>query len=175
MGSKERRDCFQGLLDQFKALIHFLRNSPGPLNAFPRRQHQGALILAPYCLVHTVRQPEWRAGWEYAPTPSLEGREGRKFAVAVLNRCSKCKCCSCQEHALFFLPSTPSGASHKELMKRETVSKAIEQTLSAWSLPRPLVTAESRQNGKLSLPPQRIFSSTLLVLTHLMKWLPRQR
>lgn len=30
MGSKERRHCFQGLLDQFKALIHFLGNSPGP-------------------------------------------------------------------------------------------------------------------------------------------------
>lgn len=30
MGSKERRHCFQGLLDQFKALIPFLRNSPGP-------------------------------------------------------------------------------------------------------------------------------------------------
>lgn len=94
--------------------------------------------------------------------------------MVVLNKCSKCKGCSCQEHALFSLPSTP-GASHKELMKRETVSKAIEQTLSAWSLPRPLVTVESRQNGKLSLPPQRIFSSTLLVLTHLMRWLPRQR
>lgn len=30
MGSKERRHCFQGLLDQFRALIHFLGNSPDP-------------------------------------------------------------------------------------------------------------------------------------------------
>lgn len=42
MGSKERRHCFQGFLDRFRALIHFPGNSPAPPpNAFPGRQHQG--------------------------------------------------------------------------------------------------------------------------------------
>lgn len=59
---------------------------------------------------------------------TLEG--GKRKEVAVLSKCSKCKYYSCQEHAFFSLPSTPSRASHKELMKSKTVSKAIEQTLS---------------------------------------------
>lgn len=42
MGSKERRHCFQGFLDCFRALIHFPGNSPAPPpHAFPGRQHQG--------------------------------------------------------------------------------------------------------------------------------------
>jgi hypothetical protein len=46
---------------------------------------------------------QWKAGWEYAPTPRKEERGGR-FAVAVLSKCSKYKYCSCQEHAYFLFP-----------------------------------------------------------------------
>lgn len=93
-GEQGKETLFPRPLGSVQSINPFPGKQPRPQNAFPRRQHQGALILAPYCLEHTVRQPEWRAGWEYAPTPWKEER-GRRFAVVVLNRCSKCKYCSC--------------------------------------------------------------------------------